>query len=35
MKFGYLCGLLIDYDEFKETSTKEKHQAHIKKLEHH
>ena len=35
MKFGYLCGLLIDYDEFKETSDKEKHPMHIKKLEQH
>ena len=35
MKFGYLCGLLIDYDEFKETPNKEKHPLHIKKLEQH
>jgi hypothetical protein len=35
VKFGYLCGLLIDYDEFKETSDKDKHPMHIKKLEQH
>ena len=35
MKFGYLCGLLVDYDEFKETPNKEKHPTHIKKLEIH
>jgi hypothetical protein len=24
VKFGYLCGLLVDYDNFKETPNKEK-----------
>lgn len=35
MKFGALCGLLVEYDEFKELPGKEKHAVHIKKLEQH
>lgn len=33
MKFGSLCGILVDYDDFKELPDKQRHPLHIKKLE--